>query len=630
MLEGGTVQFSNSTFSVNENGSGGTAVITVSRFNGSAGEARVNYATSDGTATAGQDYTATSGTLIFPAGSTTAQTFSIPITNDALDEPTETVNLTLSSPTGSASLGFQATAQLNIFDDEPTPTLRIDDVSVVEGASGTTNALFTVTLSAASSFTVTTNYATANSSATTPSDYASASGQLTFNPGDLTKTISVAVNGDTTPEPHETFFVNLTSPSNASFLDSQGIGTILSDDAAGGSITFSSPTYDVTEFAGHVIVLINRTGNTSSEVTVDYATSDGGTSSQPCTTSTGLASARCDYTSSFGTLRIPAGSPGGSIDILVTQDYYVEPAETLTITLSNPTGGSVLTGSTQTISATLTITDPVEPAPSQVELVNNFVRLHYQDFLNREPDASGLQFWSNQILDCGSDTQCIEIKRINVSAAFFLSIEFQETGYLAERMYKISYGNPLGTSTLGGTHQIPVPVIRLDELLADSRELSDGLIVGNPGWEQVLENNKRTFADRFVQRARFLAPGAFPLSLTASQFVDKLNNNAGGVLLPAERIALINELSTGAKTRAQVVRTIAEDSDLVISERNQAFVLMQYFGYLRRNPNDQPDANYTGYEFWLNKLNQFGGNFVNAEMVKAFISSDEYKQRVGP
>jgi hypothetical protein len=154
--------------------------------------------------------------------------------------------------------------------------------------------------------------------------------------------------------------------------------------------------------------------------------------------------------------------------------------------------------------------------------------------------------------------------------------------------------------------------------------------VGNPGWEQLLENNKRSFADRFVQRARFTAQDAFPLSLTASQFVDKLNTNAGGVLLPADRIQLINELSTGMKTRAQVVRTIAEDSDLVISERNQAFVLMQYFGYLRRNPNDLPDSNYTGYEFWLNKLNQHAGNFVEAEMVKSFIVSGEYNQRVGP
>jgi hypothetical protein len=196
-------------------------------------------------------------------------------------------------------------------------------------------------------------------------------------------------------------------------------------------------------------------------------------------------------------------------------------------------------------------------------------------------------------------------------------------------MYKIAYGTALGTSTLGGVHQLPVPVIRLNEFIPDSQEIARGVIVGNPGWELVLETNKQLFADRFVQRSRFTAANAFPTSLTPSQFVDKLNTNAGGVLLPAERIQLINDLSTGAKTRAQVVRTIAEDPDLVTAEKNQAFVLMQYFGYLRRNPNDNPDSNYTGYDFWLSKLNQFAGNFVNAEMVKAFITAGEYRQRFG-
>jgi hypothetical protein len=93
---------------------------------------------------------------------------------------------------------------------------------------------------------------------------------------------------------------------------------------------------------------------------------------------------------------------------------------------------------------------------------------------------------------------------------------------------------------------------------------------------------------------------------------------------------LVTDLTTGAKTRAQVVRTVAEDQDLINSEKNRAFVLMQYFGYLRRDPNSDPDTDYTGYDFWLGKLNQFNGNFVNAEMVKAFIVSGEYRHRFGP
>ena len=109
-----------------------------------------------------------------------------------------------------------------------------------------------------------------------------------------------------------------------------------------------------------------------------------------------------------------------------------------------------------------------------------------------------------------------------------------------------------------------------------------------------------------------------------------MNQNAGGVLSPAQRDQLVSELMTGAKTRSQVLRAIAEDANLAQMEFNRGFVLMQYFGYLRRNPNDAPDADFAGYNFWLNKLNDFNGNFVNAEMVKAFILSGEYRGRFGP
>ncbi|HEY2972390.1 MAG TPA: FG-GAP-like repeat-containing protein [Pyrinomonadaceae bacterium] len=255
-----------------------------------------------------------------------------------------------------------------------------------------------------------------------------------------------------------------------------------------------------------------------------------------------------------------------------------------------------------------------------------FVRQHYSDFLNRQPDAAGLSFWTNQITSCGTDQACIEIKRINVSAAFFLSIEFQETGYLVERLYKSSYGDATGTSTIGGTsHQLLVPIVRFNEFLPDTQQIGQGVIVGQTGWEQVLQNNKQTFMDQFVQRSRFTT--AFPLSMTAAQFVDTLNTNAGGVLSQTEHDQLVNELSTNAKTRAQVLRAVAEDMDLANAEKNRAFVLIQYLGYLRRNPNDPPDPDHSGYDFWLTKLNQFNGNFVNADMVKAFIISAEYRQR---
>ncbi|HET6889950.1 MAG TPA: hypothetical protein VFH31_02515 [Pyrinomonadaceae bacterium] len=257
------------------------------------------------------------------------------------------------------------------------------------------------------------------------------------------------------------------------------------------------------------------------------------------------------------------------------------------------------------------------PQPNPIDRAVFFVHRHYLDFLNREPDAAGLAFWTNEITSCGTNLQCIEIKRINVSAAFFLSIESQETGFLVYRMYKAAYDDLPGA---------PVPLTR-EEFLPDALRIREGLVVGRPGWEQLLENNKNAFAAEFVARSRFTS--AFPLIMTAAQFVDTLNQNAGGVLSSAERNQLVNDLASGAKTRAQVLRAVAEDQDLRNAEFNKAFVLMQYYGYLRRNPNSPPDTNFDGFLFWLNKLNQFNGNFIQAEMVKAFISSLEYRRRFG-
>ncbi|HUS12290.1 MAG TPA: hypothetical protein VMZ30_17620 [Pyrinomonadaceae bacterium] len=153
-------------------------------------------------------------------------------------------------------------------------------------------------------------------------------------------------------------------------------------------------------------------------------------------------------------------------------------------------------------------------------------------------------------------------------------------------------------------------------------------MVGAPNWQQQLENNKVAYFANFDDRQRFLSD--YPLTITPTEFVDKLNMRSGDVLSTSERDTLISQLQSANKTRAQVVRAVAEDATMVANETNRAFVLMQYFGYLRRNPNDPQDSDYSGYKFWLDKLNQFNGNFVAAEMVKAFINSIEYRQRFGP
>lgn len=274
--------------------------------------------------------------------------------------------------------------------------------------------------------------------------------------------------------------------------------------------------------------------------------------------------------------------------------------------------------------AHITINSGAGPAPNPIAITDFFVKQQYLDFLNRQPDDAGLAFWTNQISSCGADQQCIEVKRINVSAAFFLSIEFQQTGYEVYRTYKAAYGN-ISTG-------IPVP-LRLNEFQPDTRQIGHDVVVNQQGWENVLEANKQAFFSDFVQRARFTT--AFSSGLTAQQFVDKLYANAGLGTSGTNRAAAINEFNSttpaDVAARARALRLVAEDPMLAQQEFNRAFVLMEYFGYLQRNPDDAPEAtrDFAGYNFWLTKLNQFNGNFVNAEMVKAFITSGEYKQRFG-
>ncbi|HET6891147.1 MAG TPA: Calx-beta domain-containing protein [Pyrinomonadaceae bacterium] len=504
----------------------------------------------------------------------------------------------------------------------PPPTLSINDISFTEGDTGSKFVFFTVTSSASSNLAVNVDFATANDTASSPSDYLATTGSITFVPGQVIRTIFVTINSDVNFELNESFTITLSNPVNAILNKSQGTGTILNDDAEGGFIRFSQSNLSVNEATGQLTVTITRSNDTSRPATVDYATGETGAPTA-CGSVNGVASHRCDFTTAMGTLRFGSGETSKTLNLLVNRDSYAEGSEILTMSLSNPTGGAVLIAPS---SAMVTITDSATgPPPNLIDDATVFVRQHYHDFLNREPDAAGLAFWTNEITSCGSDPACIEIKRINVSAAFFLSIEFQETGYLAYRMFKAAYGDATSPNVPG-----TVPIIRLREFLPDAQRMGEGVQVGIGDWEQQLETNKRAYALEFVQRARFLA--AYPTSMTAEEFVTKLEQNVGGALSSSEKAALIALLgSTPAdpEKRAQVVRGVADDADLRQAEFNRAFVLMQYYGYLRRNPDDPPDTNFGGWKFWLDKLNQFNGNFINAEMVKAFISSLEYRNRFG-
>jgi len=256
-----------------------------------------------------------------------------------------------------------------------------------------------------------------------------------------------------------------------------------------------------------------------------------------------------------------------------------------------------------------------------------FVRQHYVDFLNREADPGGLAHWKNQIDAC-PNAPCREERRVNVSAAFFVSIEFQETGYLVYKTYQAAYNSG--------------EFLRLRDFLPDLQDIGRGVVIGDPGWPALLEANKVRFFNTFVQRAKFVEITNYPATMTAAEFVDKLNANTfdprnpgAGALTQSQRDALVAELTPNPSSpalRAQVLRQVSENALFSSRQFNKAFVLMQYFGYMRRNPNDPPEAalDFSGYNFWLNKLNDFNGNYIEAEMVKAFITSFEYEQRFGP
>ena len=532
-------------------------------------------------------------------------------------------------------------------------------------------------------------------------------------------------------------------------------------------IQFSTDEYAISESGGHIDVTVTRSGDVSGSATINYNTFD--------QSEVGHASQKSDYEIALGTLAFAPGETSKTFRILIVNDNFVEGDEVIDMALSNPTGTGVGLGSPNTAEVTIIEDDAVAPLTNPIDNAGFFVRQHYLDFLNREPDASGLAFWTNEITSCGGDAACIERKRINVSPAFFLSIEFQKTGYLAYLTHRTAFGANASGS--------PAPIL-YGNFMRDVQALQRGFTFGAPGADAVLEANKVAYYNEFVTRPEFvnkypstltneqyvdtllasanLSPSDFTVNLTNSQEVPPTNPtttggarrpasygtarftiNAGGTAMTmtatvnnidftgsqtadtndnslnahihagpsvapgvngpvvwgfigtpfndnnpndaivtpfgsgvganisgkwdapegngttltaqldniragrayinfhtsqfsggeirgdfpatqAFRDSLVAGLNGLTMTRAQVLRAIAESPDLNARELNTAFVTMEYFGYLRRDPDT------AGFNFWLTKLNEFNGSAINAEMVKAFISSSEYRQRFGP
>ncbi|QDU19695.1 Calx-beta domain-containing protein [Urbifossiella limnaea] len=320
---------------------GGPAVVTVTLSGPSPDTILVPYATADGTATAGADYTAAGGTLTFAPGETT-KTVSVAVLNDPLDEADETFVLNLGTPTNATTADGQAVA--TITDDDPTPSLSITGVTQAEGDSGTTAYVFTVTLSAASGRAVSVNYATADGTATAGGDYAAASGTLTFAPGETAKTVTVLVTADALDEDDETFTLGLSGATNATIATGTGTGTITDDDAAPGVSINSVSAAEGSSGTTPLVFTVSLSAPSGKPVTVTYATADG------------TATAGVDYAAAAGTLTFAPGETSKLVTVLLTGDALDEPDETFTLGLAGAVNATIATA---TAAGTILDDDPL-------------------------------------------------------------------------------------------------------------------------------------------------------------------------------------------------------------------------------------------------------------------------------
>ncbi len=360
--------------------------------------------------------------------------------------------------------------------------------------------------------------------------------------------------------------------------------------ASGSTIQFSSPSYTINEGDpnGRVNITLTRTGDTTSSASVNFATNDGAGLTN-CNVFNGIASPRCDYENTIGTATWAAGdATPKTFSVAIVDDSYAEGTETFTIGLNNPSGASLGAQST----ATVTITDnDSSNGPNPIDNTNFFVRQQYLDFLGREPDPPGFAGWVSTINNCSGDTtQC---DRIHVSQLFFQSAEFQQRGYFVYRFYPVAFGRKPDYS----------------EFVPDLASVS-GFLDANQ-----LEAAKVAFINGFMARPAF-ANTYNPL--TNQQYVDMLLNTAGVTL--SSRQAMIDGLNNSSLTRAQVLRQIVESTEVSTKYNHQAYAVMEYFGYLRR----QPDSFYLQWIAVLDATNDPRG------MVTGFVTSQEYRNRFGP
>lgn len=353
------------------------------------------------------------------------------------------------------------------------------------------------------------------------------------------------------------------------------------------AVQFEFGNYSVAENANRATLVVVRGGDTSTAVSFNYSTVDS-TEFIGCDTVRGEALPRCDYVTTVDTLIFAAGETQKTVLIPIIDDGYVEGSETLRIALTNAASASL---GTQSI-VTLTITDNDAASAANPVYSNQFyVRQQYLDFLSREPEQAGFDSWLNVLNGCTNNAPSCD--QIEVSASFFRSEEFQGKGYFIYRFYTTSFG-----------------------LRPTFAEFDRDVKLYSARTDAEVEPKKEAFITDFVNRAAW-----------RMKFDGMSNSIYVGTLLQAaevqlaSRSQLISDLDGMRKTRAQVLREIVESAEVSAQHYNRAFVAMQYFGYLRRDPED------AGYQAWLAVINANPTNY--RQMVDGFANSTEYRKRFG-
>jgi hypothetical protein len=347
-------------------------------------------------------------------------------------------------------------------------------------------------------------------------------------------------------------------------------------------------SYNVTESTGSVAILVNRAGDLSSAVSVNYATSDNSYFLQDCNVTNGAATSRCDYISLVGTLHFAAGENSKTLFVPIVDDTYVEGPESFFIALSNPAGGAVLGG---TQSAVILLADNGNDGfglSNPIDTTNFFVRQHYMDFLGREPDPASIG-WNNQINNCVPLQPSCD--RLSVSQGIYNSPEFKDRGYFIYKFFATALGRK--------------PTY--DEFVLDRARVSGFQT------DAELEQSKLDFISDFMNRAEFHA--IYDSQNTNRSFVETILFRAQMTYSNKENLIL--SMDGGFITRAGALRAIAESGEANNRFLVESTIVMHYFGYLRRDP----DA---AYQDWINIFNQTGDS---RNVTNGFVNSQEYRNR---